>query len=122
MIVAAVAITPIAGWQVVPVLTDPVALLAGLGVGVCSSVVPYVTDQLAMRRLPRATYALMVSLLPATAVIVGLVVLAQVPSAAERVAVALVIGGVALHRPPEDGTVRRRGRRERRPRELVEAR
>ena len=122
MIIAAVAITPIAGWQVIPVLTDPVALLAGLGVGICSSVVPYVTDQLAMRRLARATYALMVSLLPATAVVVGLVVLAQVPSAAERVAVALVIGGVALHRPPEDGSVRRRDPRERRPRALAEAR
>ena len=122
MIVAAVAITPIAAWQVVPALTDPVALLAGLGVGVCSSVVPYVTDQLAMRRLPRATYALMVSLLPATAVIVGLVVLAQVPSAAERVAVALVIGGVALHRPPDDETVRRRDPRKRRPPALAEAR
>ncbi len=101
MLIAAVAITPIAAWQVAPALTDPVALLAGVGVGVCSSVIPYVTDQLAMRRLPRATYALMVSLLPATAVIVGLVVLAQVPSATERVAVALVIAGVAVHRPPD---------------------
>jgi inner membrane transporter RhtA len=102
MLVAAVAITPIAAWQVVPALTDPVALLAGIGVGICSSVVPYVTDQLAMRRLPRATYAVMVSLLPATAVIIGLVVLAQVPSSAERLGVGLVIAGVALHRPPGD--------------------
>ena len=32
-----------------------------------------------MARLPRATYALMVSLLPATATVIGVVVLAQVP-------------------------------------------
>ena len=32
----------------------PVLLAAGAGVGVCSSVIPYVTDQLAMARLPRA--------------------------------------------------------------------
>ena len=47
-----------------PRSTDPVALLAGAGVGVSSSVIPYVADQLALARLPRATYALMVSLLP----------------------------------------------------------
>jgi inner membrane transporter RhtA len=69
-----------------------------VGVGICSSVIPYVSDQLAMRRLPRATYALMVSLLPATATVIGVVVLAQVPSARELAGVALVIAGVALHR------------------------
>ena len=49
--------------------------LAGIGVGISSSVIPYVSDQLAMARLPRATYALMVSLLPATATVIGVVVL-----------------------------------------------
>ena len=41
--------------------------LAGIGVGISSSVIPYVFDQLALARLPRATYSLMVALLPATA-------------------------------------------------------
>ena len=68
-------------------LGDPVALLAGVGVGICSSVIPYVTDQLAMARLSRATYSLMVALLPAAAVVVGVVVLGQLPSAAELLAV-----------------------------------
>ena len=98
MLAAAVFVTPLGGWEVVPALGDPVALLAGIGVGVCSSVVPYVSDQFAMRRLPRATYALMVSLLPATATVIGVAVLAQVPSVAEVAGVALVIAGVALHR------------------------
>jgi inner membrane transporter RhtA len=102
MLIAAVAVTPIGGWQVVPALTDPVALLAGVGVGICSSVVPYVSDQLAMRRLSRATYALMVSLLPATATVIGVVVLAQIPSSTELTGVALVIAGVALHREPPE--------------------
>ena len=60
--------------------------------------IPYVCDQLAMARLSRATYALLVSLLPATATAVGVVVLAQVPSPAEVVGIALVVGGVAVHR------------------------
>jgi len=98
MLVAAVAVTPIAGWAAGPALLDPVALAAGIGVGVASSVVPYVCDQLAMAQLPRSTYALMVALLPATATIIGVVVLTQLPTAVELVGVALVIGGVALHR------------------------
>jgi inner membrane transporter RhtA len=70
-LIAAMVVTPIGGWQVVPALGDPVVLLAGIGVGVSSSLIPYVTDQLAMARLPRATYATMVALLPAIATIMG---------------------------------------------------
>jgi inner membrane transporter RhtA len=98
MLVAAVVVTPLAGSEAAPAFADPIALLAGLGVGLSSSVIPYVTDQLAMARLARATYALMVSLLPATATVIGIVVLAQVPSAVEVAGVAAVVGGVALHR------------------------
>jgi inner membrane transporter RhtA len=101
MLIAAAAVTPLAGWAALPALGDPVALAAGLGVGVSSSVIPYVSDQLAMRRLARSTYALMVSLLPATATVIGIVVLAQVPSPAEVLGVGLVIAGVAVHREPQ---------------------
>jgi inner membrane transporter RhtA len=98
MLVALVVVTPLAGWAAVPVLGDPLALLAGVGVGIASSVIPYVCDQLAMARLPRATYALMVALLPATATVIGIVVLGQVPSATELAGVTLVVAGVAIHR------------------------
>lgn len=99
MLIGAVAVTPIGGWQAARAFTDPITLLAGVGVGVSSSVIPYVTDQLAMSRLPRATYATMVALLPAFATIIGLLVLAQIPSWLEVGGIALVIAGVALHRP-----------------------
>jgi inner membrane transporter RhtA len=98
MLIAAVVVTPIGGWQAIPAFADPVALAAGVGVGISSSVIPYVTDQLAMRRLPRPTYALMVSLLPATATVIGVLVLAQIPSAAELAGVALVVAAIAAHR------------------------
>jgi inner membrane transporter RhtA len=107
MLIALVAVTPMAGWAALPALTDPVALAAGAGVGISSSVIPYVSDQLAMRRLARATYALMVSLLPATATVIGIVVLAQVPSTREVAGVALVVAGVALHRERGYGRERR---------------
>jgi inner membrane transporter RhtA len=100
MIVALVFVTPPAGWAALPAFTDPVAIAAGIGVGISSSVIPYIADQVAMKRLSRAAYSLMVSLLPATATVVGLLVLTQVPSAADVAGIALVIAGVALHREP----------------------
>ena len=100
MLIAVVVVTPIGGWQAIGVALDPLALLAGVGVGVASSVIPYVCDQLALARLRRATYALLVTLLPATATIIGIVVLAQIPTRAEVVGLLLVIAGVALHREP----------------------
>jgi inner membrane transporter RhtA len=103
MVIAAVLVTPVGGWQAARVAGDPLVLLAGAGVGLSSSVIPYVTDQLAMARLARATYSLMVSLLPATATIVGLVVLAQVPTVVDVAGVSLVIGGVAVHQRGPDG-------------------
>ena len=68
--------------------------------------IPYICDQLAMRRLSRATYALMVALLPATATVIGIVVLTQIPSYGEVVGVLLVIIGVAIHqdRSPSDAS------------------
>jgi inner membrane transporter RhtA len=98
MLIAALAITPLGGWQAAPAFADPIVLLAGIGVGVSSSVIPYVTDQLAMRELARPAYALMVSLLPATATAIGVLVLAQVPSPTELAGVALVIAAIAIHR------------------------
>ena len=100
MLVAAVIALPLGIGQAAPAFVDPIALAAGIGVGVTSSVVPYVCDQLAMARLTRGAYALMVVLLPATATAIGVVVLAQIPSLVEVAGVALVVAGVAVHREP----------------------
>jgi inner membrane transporter RhtA len=97
MLIAAVVVTPAGLGAALPAFTHPAWLAWGIGVGVCSSVIPYVTDQLAMARLPRATFALMLALLPAFAVVVGAVVLHQIPSARELAGIALVIAGVAIH-------------------------
>ena len=98
MLVAMLAITPIGGWSAAPALLDPIAVAAGIGVGISSSVIPYLCDQLAMARLSRAAYSLMVSLLPATATVIGVVVLAQIPSPAEILGVGFVVAAVAVHR------------------------
>jgi inner membrane transporter RhtA len=99
MSVAFLVVSPIGLTQALRVLSQPWLVLAGIGVGICSSVVPYVCDQLAMSRMPRATFALLLALLPASATIIGAVVLAQIPSARDVAGIALVMTGVALHRP-----------------------
>ena len=66
----------------------------------CSSVIPYVIDQLAMARLPRATFALMLALLPVFATIIGAIVLHQLPTSQDLAGIALVVAGVALHQVP----------------------
>ncbi len=98
MVIALIAVSPIGLVDAAQTFTQPLLLLAGIGVGICSSVIPYVTDQLAMARLPRATFSLMLALLPATATAIGVLVLRQIPTVAEVAGVALVITAVALHR------------------------
>jgi inner membrane transporter RhtA len=84
-----------AAWRA---LTDPVLLAAAAAVAICSSVIPYVCDQLAMARLTRGAFALLLSLLPATACVIGAIVLDQRPTPAEMLAVSLVAFATGLHR------------------------
>jgi inner membrane transporter RhtA len=100
MAVAFIACFPFGISEVIGALSSPQLVLAGIGVGLCSSVIPYVSDQLAMSRLPRATFALMLALLPATATIVGAVVLFQIPTFRDIAGIVLVMAGVALHKQP----------------------
>lgn len=99
MTIAFVFIMPIGFLEAVKAFGAAELVLAGIGVGFCSSVVPYICDQLAMSRLPRASFALLLTLLPATATIIGAIVLAQIPSPKDMAGIALVMAGIAIHRP-----------------------
>lgn len=99
MAIALIALMPIGVTEAIRVFGSVTLVMAGIGVGICSSVIPYVCDQLAMSRLPRASFALMLALLPATATVTAAVVLAQIPSLRDLLGVAFVMAGVALHRP-----------------------
>lgn len=98
MTIAFAVVFPIGVLQAAKAFAHPVLLLAGVGVGICSSVIPYICDQLAMARLPRASFALLLSLLPASATLIGAIVLGQIPSLRDIAGIVLVMGGVALHR------------------------
>jgi inner membrane transporter RhtA len=107
MALACLVALPIGFGQALAAFSSPPLLAAAFGVGVCSSVIPYICDQLAMSRLPRASFALLLSLLPATATVIGAVVLAQIPSLRDLFGLVLVIAGVALHKPapgPSEGS------------------
>jgi inner membrane transporter RhtA len=99
MLLAAVVALPFGIRAALPAFHSVGLLAAAIGVGVTSSVIPYVTDQLAMARVSRATFAVLLSILPATAATIGFLVLRQVPTWLELTGIGLVIAGVALHRP-----------------------
>ncbi len=98
MLIALVVVSPVGFGEAVRAFQHPALLLAGIGVGVCSSVIPYVCDQLAMVRLSRATFALLLALLPASATLIGILVLRQTPTLFEVLGIALVAGGILTYR------------------------
>lgn len=98
MLIATVTVSPIGFAEALPAFHRVDLLLTGIGVGVCSSVIPYITDQLAMARLSRPTFALLLSLLPASATAIGILVLHQIPTALEVLGMLTVAAGVALRK------------------------
>ncbi|TQM37399.1 inner membrane transporter RhtA [Pseudonocardia cypriaca] len=98
-VVAAVVLSPLlfaGGTGALAALADPVVLVLAVGVGMLSSVVPYVLDQVVLRRLGQARFAVLLALLPATATVVGLIGLAQVPTVLEFLGIAAVVAAVSL--------------------------
>nr|WP_099251906.1 EamA family transporter [Mycobacterium sp. shizuoka-1] len=78
------------------VLTDPRIWLVGLGVGVQSTAVPYALDQFVLTLIPRARFALLLALLPATAAGIGAVMLHQWPTPTELAGIALVMTALVI--------------------------
>jgi inner membrane transporter RhtA len=78
-----------------PDLLEPGLLAAGAAVAVLSSALPYSLELEALRRLPAQVFGVMMSLEPAVAALVGLVVLGEVLGAREVVAILLVVAASA---------------------------
>lgn len=99
MAIAFIILMPIGFLEAVRAFGMPLVILAGMGVGICSSVIPYACDQLAMSRLLRASFALLLALLPASATIIAAIVLTQIPTLQDLLGILLVMLGIAVHRP-----------------------
>jgi inner membrane transporter RhtA len=95
MAIGALAFAPFLLPSALPAFASAWRLLLCLAVGVLSSVIPYGLEQLALTRLPRAGFALLLALLPATAAVVGAVVLGQLPGPLEVLGIGLVIAAAA---------------------------
>jgi inner membrane transporter RhtA len=104
--VATVVLSPLA-LGTGPVWSSPRLLLLGVGVGVLSTVVPYALDQVVLRRMGQARFALLLALLPVTATTIGLLVLRQVPTLPEALGILAVAAGLTIRtragheQPPE---------------------
>lgn len=87
---------PFCVWQVGGVVTDGPALLALIGIAVLSSVIPYALEQVVLRKVSAARFAILLALLPVTAAVTGAVFLTQLPHAGEIVGTGLVCAAIVL--------------------------
>jgi inner membrane transporter RhtA len=90
MPVAGLVATVVVGPSVLPRIT-PEILLIGIGLAILLPVVPFALEMLALRRLTTAAFGTLMALEPAFAMIVGLVVLHQVPGPAGVVGICFVV-------------------------------
>jgi inner membrane transporter RhtA len=100
------------GWVIATLVTAPLLILIVthwkspdsvsrvvlmvVALAVLSSVIPYVLDQLVLQMVGRASFALLLALLPTTAVLVGFLVLGQVPTTPEVLGIALVVVALVI--------------------------
>ncbi len=77
----------------------PQILLVGLGLAVLLPVIPFALEMLALRRLTTTAFGTLMSLEPAIALVVGLVVLSQTPGLVPAVGLLFVVAaGVGAER------------------------
>ena len=91
MLVAALAVTPAALSAARGALGRPAVLATGAAIGLLSSVIPYRFELEALRRIPAGVFGIWMSLEPAVAALVGLVLLGQVLGAGEWAAIGCVM-------------------------------
>jgi inner membrane transporter RhtA len=96
MTVGALLFAPFLASPAAPVLRDPHLLLLVVGIAVFSSVVPYAIEQVVLRRVTAATFAVLLAMLPATAAVTGVLVLRQLPGWGEVAGLALVSVAIVL--------------------------
>ncbi|MDX6583876.1 MAG: inner rane transporter RhtA [Solirubrobacterales bacterium] len=106
MLVAAALMLPAGIAQGGADLLDPSLLAIGFAVAILSSAIPYSFELEALRRLPRGTFGVLMSLEPAVAAAVGFIGLDQGLAATELLAVALIViasAGALRSAPPPAG-------------------
>lgn len=105
-VVAAVATAPLA-WMLAPAFEPEAATVTlislGLALGVLSTAVPYALDQVILKRVGQAGFAILLALLPVSASLIGFIVLGEVPKVLEAIGIVMVAVAVGVRstRGPE---------------------
>jgi inner membrane transporter RhtA len=92
MVVGAVCVLPFGVVGSGTALLDPWPLTLGLGVALLSSVLPYSAEMSALRRMPARVFAVLLSLEPAVAAVVGVVLLHEMLTWPQLLGIACVVG------------------------------
>ena len=95
MAIAALVAVPFGVVESGTALLQPWVLLAGLGVALLSSVIPYTTDLEALRRMPPRVFGILMSLEPAMAALIGLILLQEKLHLSQWIAVLCVVAASA---------------------------
>lgn len=91
MIIAALLMIPFLVPVTSQLLVSPLLLVAGLGVALLSTTIPFVLEFAALKRLPARTYGVLVSIEPGVAALVGVALLGERPGLQEIFAIACII-------------------------------
>jgi inner membrane transporter RhtA len=98
--VASIVSAPVAAWPAVHGLTPSIGL-ASVGLAVLMPLLPFSLELMALRRMRVAAFGTLMALEPGIAVVIGMVLLSQLPAAVQIAGVALVVvAGVGAQRGP----------------------
>ena len=96
MSAGAILYCPLAFGSTAVIVTHPRNLLAVVGIAVFSSVIPYAVEQLILRRVTAARFAILLALLPVTATIIGAIALQQIPGLLDLAGVLAICAAIVL--------------------------
>lgn len=93
---AALCVAPLVDFPSLTAHASPISVLIAGGVALLLPVLPYACEMTALRTLTSSAFGILMGLEPAVGLLVGLIVLRQIPDLAQCVGVALVITAGSL--------------------------
>lgn len=91
LLAAAVVVVPVGVAHAGTALLSPYVLLVGLGVAAVSSAIPISLEMMALKRLPKEAFGIMISMEPAVAALLALLLLGEVLTFNQWLAIALIM-------------------------------
>ena len=91
MLVAALLVTPVGISVAGASLLNPEWMLAGLGIALLSSAIPYSLEMYSLKHLPKQTFSILLSLEPAVGALAGWLVLSEQLSTQQLCAIGLIM-------------------------------